>query len=237
MPIETSLLQTLQSAWSRSKHSGTHTFVADVPELTLGEPSYMSVRLHVIRLPDNRTLEDLPPDEIPLWSDSPRAPINSRIRQNVLRGRLDPVLHGLLPYRPSEQQSSLQTHRQKMERFTSYLQRRMDAGLDVEGTLLDVLDQTDFEPLTDHSTYCKANDTTFDNTDNPLWSFTMHVTGTGECSAMLSIDLDPDREDLYKLFDNLQLGAARTEVVDKLQPEDDRPAKRQRSSNPSGSAT
>ncbi|GFZ46397.1 LOW QUALITY PROTEIN: hypothetical protein JCM24511_04644 [Saitozyma sp. JCM 24511] len=63
-----------------------------------------------------------------------------------------------------------------MERFTTYLQRRRDAGLDLEGTLLDVLDQTDFEPLTGHSMYCKANDSIFDNNDSHSWSFNMHET-------------------------------------------------------------
>lgn len=95
----------------------------------------MSVRLHVIRLPEGRTLQDLPPDEIPPWGDSAVDPIYSRLRENVLYVRLDPAFHCLLPHRPSERQSSLETHRPNMERFTSYLQQRENVGLDLEGTL------------------------------------------------------------------------------------------------------
>lgn len=211
-----------------------HTFVADVPDLPTNEPSYMSVPLHVVRLPDNRTLEDLPPDEISLWNDSARDPTNSQGRENVLRRRLNPAFHCIFPYRPTERQLSLPTRRRDMERFTTYLQRRRDAGLDLEGTLLDVLD---FEPLTGHSMYCKANDSLFDNNDSHSWSFNMHETSAGECSATLSIDLDPDKEDLYQLMGKLQLGAARTQVSDESQLEDGPPAKRRRSSSPSEPAT
>jgi hypothetical protein len=94
-----------------------------------------------------------------------------------------------------------------MERFTSYLQQRENVGLDLEGTLLTLLDQVIFEPLSENSRYCLAtNESSVDGNDQ--WYFNMDEDWPEDsvvlddsksgCSALLSIDLDPDQKDLHR---------------------------------------
>ncbi|GFZ46398.1 hypothetical protein JCM24511_04645 [Saitozyma sp. JCM 24511] len=202
MPFETPVLAHFERAWNRSTHRSRYTWIADGAQLSTAEPTYLYILIHVIELPAEETRRTCPPDQIPHWLPSVGA--SSADRQDALRRRLKSNLHELLDIRPVEDpleaQSSAREFQLALPLFTQVLDDRVaDTGLDVEETLLKLINRTKFtwKEGTDH--YSQLSNGGSDlNPRQPNCDITLgnpDSTGWEQCSMALSIDLNPDGDE------------------------------------------
>jgi hypothetical protein len=202
MPFETPVLEAFERAWNKSVHRSRYTWIADVSRLSTAEPTYLYIPIHVLELPAEETRRTCPPDQIPHWL--PSAGDSSKAREDALQRRLKSDFHELLDIRPVEDpveaQSSAREFQLALPLFSQAVDDRVaDTGLNVEATLLQIINGAKFtwKEGTDH--YCQlSNGGSLSSEMQPNCDFILgnpDTTGWDECSTKLSIDLNPDRDE------------------------------------------